>query len=246
MSNINEFEEIVPIKVESIDDVDFPIWKNMVFVKQIVTNNKTTGGIISTEQVHAWSYGKHSNRVVEVVRVPPKIVTHPEVQLWDCDMELMVGDKAYVTFDDALHAVQFEVNEEIYKAIPYSSFVLAIRGEDVIPVNGRVLIEQERKTLKFGEFEKLEDIDVRKPFWGKVVYVGKRNKSYIVNETETEKKKYQTPRKREDCRREINKGDRVYVTEGYRAWNLEEWEYAQMNDRKTLRVVQRHQIGCVE
>lgn len=239
MNTDNPFEEIVPIVVDSLDDLDFPTWKNIVVVKPLVDNDKTVGGILTSENIRAWSYSAHANRRAVVVSVPKSLSVDLRSQMHECEMDLKPGDMVYHTSLDGMEAIQILCDGELYKAISYSSFVLAKRGDDILMLNGYLLVEEEVKENKFLSFTSVDRNEGRsKPVDAVICYIGKRNSRYLIDEGNTRRKRF-------DSEENLNVGDRVYIPEAKRMWKLEEYAYAVFDNRKEYRVIQRHQIGAV-
>ena len=119
----------------------------------------------------------------EVIAVPEKLVYDPDptsyVSLdWDTDMELQVGDVIiynYLAIKNSLHMGQF-IDRDIV-CIPYDKIYVAIRGEQVIPINGVILVQPEIEPID-------TFLDIPDSAWtkskqiGRVMYAGTPVRGY--------------------------------------------------------------------
>lgn len=121
----------------------------------------------------------------EVVAVPEKLNynINPESTAsleWDTDMELQVGDVIiynYLAIKTALHMKQF-IDQDII-CIPYDKIYVAIRNEEVICINGTILVEPEEEIVN--TFLDVPDNAITKSKQiGRVVHAGKPNRQYRV------------------------------------------------------------------
>jgi hypothetical protein len=112
---------------------------------------------------------------------------------WKTDMELQEGDKVIVYYLAILNAFKpeqkrfFTKDNERYVFIPYQSIFVAIRGDQIIPINGYVLVEpcgdpwmEETKNRfkKIGIELVTNDKSNTNVSFGIVRYIGKPNKGY--------------------------------------------------------------------
>jgi co-chaperonin GroES (HSP10) len=151
----------------------------LVRTKYKAVEARTKGGIylISPSDLD-WRPAEHTNRISEVVLPPERLDFNkrPDSMPWDTDMELQKGDIVWHDFMAAHNCPVLrtaEEPEEEYKLLSYYDIYLAKRGEEFIPLNGYVLCEEVKE-----EKSKLEiDNKINKKL-GKVVYLGKPNRSY--------------------------------------------------------------------
>ena len=144
---------------------------------------------------------KHAPTVGEVVRVPEKLYysrSNSNSTEWLTDMELREGDTVLYSYLSASIALGMEQNtyghtyedkrivtvegdDNIYILVKYDKIYVAKRNEDVIPVNGYMLIEPlERKSID--TFLHLPDIvkeaNKDSSMYGVVRYKGSRIEEY--------------------------------------------------------------------
>lgn len=114
-----------------------------------------------------------------VVKTPPRLffnVFSPDLSMpWDTEMEILPGDKVWFNHIASLNSLNIETEKGIYKFVPYDDLIVAIRDNEVIPLNGNILLEEVKKEkASFLDFR--EDIDYHR---GIVRYAGKPNKAYL-------------------------------------------------------------------
>ena len=116
---------------------------------------------------------------------------------WTTDIEIKPGDEVYFTWmalDDALRKRTYftckgKVKAEMqsgYVPCSYSDLTLAVRGKEIIMLNGYVLVEPltkeefEEKFLQVKTSELIIDMIRRQnmPGWGRVIACGTPNKEY--------------------------------------------------------------------
>lgn len=124
----------------------------------------------------------------EVVAVPEKLVynTDPDRYSleWDTDMELQVGDVIiynYLAVKNSMHMKQFIDHEVV--CIPYDKIYVAIRGEEIICINGNILVEPEDEFVDTF-LHVPENAKIKSKQIGRVAYAGKPNRqyrAYVIN-----------------------------------------------------------------
>ena len=130
----------------------------------------------------------HADRISEVVMVPEGLYYYPGLYKhkkatesidWDTDMELLPGDIVWHNFMELTDTYNIKVRDDkaLYKLLRYEDIYLAKRGEELIMLNGYCLCEEVLRE-RLSEFDVL-DRDIDKNI-GRVVLVGKRNRSYRV------------------------------------------------------------------
>jgi co-chaperonin GroES (HSP10) len=165
-NDIKDIDQFQPIsnmvlvriaKKTDIDNYGFLVWKG-------------TGNAV-----------QHSERVVEIIRIPKTLYFNPKDRSKSLSnkttIEIKKGDIAIINHLEALNSWIFKFNEEEYYLIRYDSIVVIKRGNKIIPVNGYVLLEESKDTLKFLEFEKV----VVNKRYGYIKYLGKINQDYARN-----------------------------------------------------------------
>lgn len=102
-------------------------------------------------------------------------------------LEMEIGDKVYFQFNqniDCLENGRFvEEDGDIYFFIPYNECICVVRGEQVIPLNGYILVEpipmtQEDKIIQGVELVLMEEYVTQK---GIVKYTGAPAQAYLDN-----------------------------------------------------------------
>ena len=135
---------------EVLDQMVLSGYSNMVLIKvpKFKEERKTKSGIILDINPHVQyldGEGSHMadlERVVGVVeRVPPFLTPDGDVMAWETPIDLEVGDSVYFDYMDSINSTSFVCDEDEYRLIPYSSCYVAIRGEEMICLNGYCLFE---------------------------------------------------------------------------------------------------------
>lgn len=129
----------------------------------------------------------HSERVVEIVKVPKNLYFKPgdvKSLYSKTEIEIQPGDVAIINHLEALNSWIFSNGEMVdgryeneYYLVKYDSIIVVQRGKEILPINGYILLEESKETLKFLEFEK---VVVNKKY-GIVKYMGSVNKDYARN-----------------------------------------------------------------
>jgi hypothetical protein len=164
-----------------------------------------------------------------VVRCPDKLyfnVDDPYSMSWLTDMMLKEGDEVWFNFIASTHSNGFTIDGEMYLFIPYADCFVAKRGEDVVCLNGYILLSEIKKEDKsFLYLAETEGVDQRR---GKVRYVGEPNKQYRLDSLS------------DDI--EIAEGDIVQIRSGFTPYHLERQKYFADFGDELLWVIQRRNI----
>lgn len=214
---------------------------NLILVRVGSNEGRTTeAGIIvgfNDDIQYAEGSGSHMADMAEVhgtvVKCPDKLyfnVDDPYSMSWLTIMALRIGDEVWFNFIVSTHSNGFTIDGEMYLFIPYADCFVAKRGEEVIPLNGYVLLsevkkEQVSKVLYLADTDKT---DVRR---GLVRYVGEPNKQYRLDSLS------------DDI--EITEGDMVQIRSGFTPYHLERQKYFADFGDELLWVVQRRNIEFV-
>jgi len=103
---------------------------------------------------------------------------------WKCEMELLKGDDVIVkrpALEMALskdNGSYFEENGDIYCYLKYSELVLAIRGEEIIMLNGMVLVSPIDEELPQTNIAGFEQSKKESTQYGIIAHIGKPNQEY--------------------------------------------------------------------
>ena len=186
----------------------------------------------------------HAERVVEVVRVPKKLefsstFISKNVLPWETKMELQPGDKAWVRplsvigseFTELIKITTRE-DKQVYFLLSYEDFFVAKRGEEVICLNGYVLIQPNKEDLQ----KKFKHIIVPAAYRGqgntqsfKVCFSGSINTGY---QDDT----------KEDFIDELKPGNNVVVWRKRRPYLMEDPLHACFNKKEGYFPIQRCDI----
>lgn len=166
-------------EIDSLDD--FKPFRNQVLVKPLTKNieRKTASGIwlVGDEE---WNKAAHVDRMCEVVKVPDHLFFTEDNSVysmeWETEMELQVGDVVWCEYLRIMYSERVHCQGQEYFLLFYGSIYVAKREEEIIPLNGYVLLERVyhpdtvigSHTIK-GEINKKQGI---------VRYVGSVNKRY--------------------------------------------------------------------
>jgi co-chaperonin GroES (HSP10) len=185
--------------VQSIADMRL---RNYVLVKKKYRNADaiSKAGIVLYQSKYTTNQflGNVIDRVFEVVKNPYKLIPKG----WVTDIETQPGDEVYIKEMEAANCPIIETPDETYYLLNYDALRVIRRGDEIIPVNGFVLMRDVKKTTKVGSYSKTE---VDWPY-GEVAHVGKKLKG-IVRKTGDGKKKFVDT----DCNIDLEKGDIVYI-----------------------------------
>jgi hypothetical protein len=97
---------------------------------------------------------------------------------WDCDVETQAGDIVWSHPLATKNCEEIQVDDKIYKVLRYEDLFVARRGDEVIPLNGNVILETQYKS-KLSTLDVLEpEVD---PTRGIVKWVGSNNRRYQTN-----------------------------------------------------------------
>jgi len=168
------------ISKDELDKLNIPFASNMVIVHvpHKNENTRTNAGVYVVGDTD-FSVHHHVERWGYVYALPSSFEYElsRDMEQWDTDVECEVGDKVWFDYRAALNAYTFVVNGEWYKLLKYSHLYVAIRGEDIIPLNGYVLF---KRFIPEKESEFLLDSDPDERF-GIVAYAGSKNKRYRID-----------------------------------------------------------------
>lgn len=119
-----------------------------------------------------------------VIQVPDKLCFAPKESVslpWDTDMELKVGDVVVYNYLAVKNATDMGfVFGDGAIALPYDSIYAAIRNDQVICINGFILVEPEKERIVTDLFVPDNAQDLSKQI-GTVVYAGTPNRGYKID-----------------------------------------------------------------
>lgn len=195
--------------------------------------------------VTAWEPRKHAVTSGIVTHVPEKLkFDRDDMQgsvMYDTDMELQVGDR--VIFDFKVEAIVKKQGGMIDGSYPlrYDDIYVAIRGDQIIPINGIILVEacettveeDVQKALKSGL--ELPDTVVKEKSeqYGIVRYVGSPLRGYL-----------QAPEELTEIYDEVHVGDKIIFHPVY-AVDLQYSLHQIIEKGKTLYRMRRKDVFAV-
>lgn len=103
---------------------------------------------------------------------------------WDTEIEAKIGDVAYFGIMEGTDAPMIICGTDTYFLVDYSEIRVLVRGEEVIPANGFVIVEEFSDGIK-SDFLITDFASKANHKKGIVKYVGKRNKSYYNGDEST-------------------------------------------------------------
>ena len=165
------------------------------------------------------------NRMFNVIKVPEKLNCHR----WKTDMELLPGDKVWITGTEADNISPLNIDGIIYFMINYFSMLAAKRGDEVIPLNGHIMCEEifeEEKVL-------LHSVKKKTLTKAKVLHIGNPNKYYI---TGNKKRKI-------ECDTNIKEGD-IIIKDPLKHVMLEGDKILRFDDKPII-VIQKRYIDAI-
>lgn len=125
----------------------------------------------------SWDVAPYSVRNGTVVLLPEKLITWEQdstAMSWRTDMDVRIGDRVWFYGMMSQDCEKLSFKGRKFMVLSYEDLYLAKRGEEVIMLNGNVLLEPIFKTVKALSFEQhIED-----HIFGKIAYIGKINHEY--------------------------------------------------------------------
>jgi len=116
----------------------------------------------------------HVEIINEVIAVPERL----KFTDWETEMELKVGDQVWVNYLAIMKGEKIMVGDQTYTLVPYEKIILAKRGEDIVMLNGYVLIEPVLEDAPESEIITLLKNTKQAAMRGYVRYMGTPNKRY--------------------------------------------------------------------
>lgn len=229
----NIWERYLEYEIGDLDNFKIPANKVLIEYDPSGTE-KTIGGIMVVKEM---DFASHANRTGKVVKLPNILycqVKDPGSMPWKCDIDIKVGDEIYMVHSDSYNCYLFGHNGKHLKLVDYSGILLAKEGENVKMCNGYVLLEKVfEKNEKFG-FKETEN-----ERYGIVKAIGKPN-TWIKGYDKNLKK--EILRKANDINLKI--GEKVYIHDVSRVFDLEDYQHAKFDNRKIYKVCSRDRISA--
>lgn len=235
VGNKYEFERYLPYDIEDLST--FRILSNKVLVEiKEEEYNKTEGGIIIVRDM---DFAAHSVRRALVIKLPEKLTCikgDGSTMSWECDIDIKEGDIVYMNHQNSYHCYPFNYEDKLFKLVNYDGIIFAQRDEEIVMCNGMVLLEKYYDTIGYGKFEK----KVENKKFGYVKAIGKPNrriKSYC--------KKTKKETLIDDSQINLNIGDKVFIHDPSRVFELEDYAHAKFDNRKIYNVCSRRRISAI-
>ena len=207
-------------------------YRGDVLVKPVSKDGATTkAGIIVGFQPDTKYVDEEGSHIADLAVTNGDVVAlpiHHWTEGYTIDNELQVGDHAWFSYFASIHGTDVWVGRELYRLVPYSGMMAAKRNNEVIILNGFVLLE---------EVNKEDGSDV---LWSPS---SKDNTRGIIRYMGG-KRKYDSPNLTDDIDIEI--GDMVLIRKGAPIVPFERQSYlATFDDGKLYRRVKRMDIAAV-
>jgi len=118
----------------TLDTIEgFKPLNNFVLLGNPTSTEKIGGLFIDT----TYKPEDHVEIINEVIAVPERL----KFNEWETEMQLKVGDKVWVNYLSIIKGERVQVGGEVYVLVPYEKIILTKRGDDIVMLNGYVLIE---------------------------------------------------------------------------------------------------------
>ena len=227
--SIDKIKEQV-LQLDSLDN--FKPISNSVLVRIDDRHDEITYGTLTLKLDTSFEVGKHAANKGVVIKVPEKFVYSnkplPNTGDWDTEIEVEEGDLVYFDYLAGIECNQIECKGKLYYVLPYHTLYVVRRKEEVIPLNGYVLLEPIIKEEGYKDFK----FDRERAKYAIVAYSGSCNKKY------RNKQYYDDP--------DIKAGEKI-VYGKVSGLFLEQEEHSSFNGDKRYRIIQRrHLTGIIE
>lgn len=211
---------------------------NRVLIKPTLSQNHLSIAGMSLQVDKRFANEKHACVTGTIVNFSPYLFH--EKMPWHTQLEIAVGDFCIYSYESAMYAIDplhgriFEDEKgEIYYLIDYEDIFTVRRGEQIIPVNGYILVSPVSETLQTNFSIPSHLASSESTRYGIVEYVGTRNECYYAGT----KKRTDTY----DFKEEVKKGDMVVFSQ----WSdlpLEFGVHRSLEENKSFFRMQRRDI----
>jgi len=159
---------------------------NRLLVKVNLVDCKKNGLFVANKEWDA--DGSTVTRFGTIVSLPRRLAHRKNGRdfgiEWETEMEAKIGDMAYWGVMEGTDCPMIICGDETFFLIDYSEIRVLVREEEVIPVNGFVIVEEFSDEIK-SDFLITNFGSKPNHKKGIVKYVGKRNKSYYNGDEST-------------------------------------------------------------
>lgn len=231
----NVWERYLEYEIEDWENFRIPCNKVLIDFNPL-ENECTNGGIIVVRDMN---FASHAIRRGIVKKVPEKLycqLRDPSSMPWVCDMDLKIGDEVYLTHQDSYHAYLFSYKEHTYKLVDYSGILLAKNNDQLTMCNGYLLLEKTKKIFKYLNYEVEKEVKE----YGIIKAIGKPNKFYKTYDS-----KYKKEVLKEDSQQDFQIGQKVFIEDITRVFDLEDFMHAKFDNRKIYNVCSRRRLGAI-
>lgn len=167
---------IINLSQEEVDNMVMNLYSNCVLVKVEIKERTTAGGLLldfadgaviedmTGDKKEYSTYLADAERIRgEVYKLPDRLYPDDDYLPWYSDIETKQGDTVYFDYYDSINSVAFAVGDYEYRVLPYSALYVAIRGEQIIPLNGYNIFEdiKEEKTSTLEVIDKVSELKAR-------------------------------------------------------------------------------------
>ena len=129
-----------------VSDIDWRPCNNRLLVKVDVVDGRRNGIYVGAAD---WDIAGHVTRTGVVVKTPSKLFFRSKGDEWGVewltDLEACVGDEAFWGIMEGSNCPIVYCGSDIYYLVDYASIRMLKRGEEIIPVNGFVLVEKKEE-----------------------------------------------------------------------------------------------------
>jgi len=218
------------LQLDSLDN--FKPISNSVLLRIDEMHDEITYGTLTLKLDTSFEVGKHAANKGVVIKVPEKFVYSDKSSLntgdWDTNIEVKEGDQVWFDYLTGIECNQIECKGKLYYVLPYHTLYVTRRKEEVIPLNGYVLLEPIIKEEGYKDFK----FERERAKYAMVAYSGSCNKRYH------NKQYYDDP--------DIKAGEKVIYGKVSGLF-LEQEEHSSFNGNKRYRIIQRrHLTGIIE
>ncbi len=206
-------------------------YRGMVLIRPVSKEGATTkAGVIVGFDPDAKYVDEEGSHVADMTATEGTVIALP-VHHWTegyaIENELQVGDRVWFNYFSSLHGTDVWVGRELYRMIQYGGMVAARRGDQLIILNGYVLLEEVTEAS-------------RNDFWQPIHVLKDRGIVRFMGG----KREYELPQLTDDI--DIAVGDLVALRKGCHVIQMERQKYlATFDDGKLYRRVKRSDIIAV-
>lgn len=163
-----------------LDSLDGDLWNNRVIIEvdSFMHDKIQTKSGLELYTDYTYEISTHGVRSGIVAKIPKRLVFWDEDETgmyWKTTIEAEVGDRVW-TYGMAIHSGEkIKCNGKLYVVVSYADLYVAKKpNEDVVCLNGNVLLKPKIKTVEALSFNK-QQVD---PDFAEIAYIGSKNECY--------------------------------------------------------------------